>query len=224
VTRSGGKRSGRTGRACSGLLRTATGPCVAGMVTSKRSSGCRFSIVWMAGFANACETSCDSGAIGGVLARFVIIKSGRMPSLPDRGCSFCCRPLFRSLNSHEGEPSIGERCAGDPPARFGGRGSPTQWAFPTPILNCCSGKPSVAIDVDLNSFPAWLYVALSKGLTRPKWVESGVPKRLENRLENRWSEWIGPGGVGIGIVTFAVFAKFAAIVTGGREAPATAGL
>ena len=64
----------------------------------------------------------------------VIIKSGRMPSLPDRRCSFCCRPLFRSLNPHEIEPSIGEPCAGDPPARFGGKGCRIQWAFPTPVL------------------------------------------------------------------------------------------
>ncbi|MFM7058616.1 MAG: group II intron maturase-specific domain-containing protein [Planctomycetota bacterium] len=56
--------------------------------------------------------------------KVVIIKSGRTSSLLHRGCSFCCRPVCRSLNPHEGEPSIGEPCAGNPPARFGGRGGP----------------------------------------------------------------------------------------------------
>jgi hypothetical protein len=54
--------------------------------------------------------------------------------LPTWGCFVCFRPVCRSYNPHEGEPSIGEPCAGNPPARFGGRGGSKQWAFPTPIL------------------------------------------------------------------------------------------
>ncbi|MGV2337514.1 MAG UNVERIFIED_CONTAM: hypothetical protein LVR18_26670 [Planctomycetaceae bacterium] len=50
-----------------------------------------------------------------------------------------------------------------------------------------------------------------------------MSKRLEDQLENRWSEWICPGDAGMGFVAFAAFAKFAAIVTGGREEPPTVG-
>ena len=39
-----------------------------------------------------------------------------------------------SVNPFEGEPPTGKPCAGDPPARFGGRGGRNKTALPTPIL------------------------------------------------------------------------------------------
>jgi hypothetical protein len=39
------------------------------------------------------------------------------------------------VNPLRGEPSTGKPCAGDPPARFGGRGDRTQSVLPTPILS-----------------------------------------------------------------------------------------
>ena len=39
-------------------------------------------------------------------------------------------------SSRQGQPPTGEPCAGDPHARFGGRGGRTQSAFPTPISAC----------------------------------------------------------------------------------------
>jgi hypothetical protein len=71
-------------------------------------------------------------------------------------------------------------------------------------LNLCSGKPFVATGVDVSSFPDKLYITFFKGLTLPKWVERGFSKRLEYRMENCWSKWIGLGDAGIGVRVFRV--------------------
>src|SRR6059036_1557744 len=48
-----------------------------------------------------------------------------MLSLPRRGCSLLHKPMRRCVNPLGGEPLTGEPDAGNPPVRFGGRGSKT---------------------------------------------------------------------------------------------------
>src|SRR2546428_6041012 len=48
-----------------------------------------------------------------------------MLSLPRRGCSLLHKPMRRCVNPLGGEPLTGEPDAGNPPVRFGGRGSET---------------------------------------------------------------------------------------------------
>ena len=50
----------------------------------------------------------------------------------------------------------------------------------------------MATGVDLDSFLAEVYIAFSEGLTLPRWVESGVSNRSENRREIAGANGLGP--------------------------------
>ena len=64
-----------------------------------------------------------------------IINAGPMLSLPRRGCSLLHKPMRRCVNPLGGEPLTGEPDAGNPPVRFGGRGSETNRLSLPPISN-----------------------------------------------------------------------------------------
>src|ERR1700675_2213049 len=94
------------------------------MVISNIATTRRFR-VWTNGSGCACAVFCasvgsDVAGVGGV-----IISAGPMLSLPRRGCSLLHMRLRRCVNPLGGELPTGEPDAGDPPVRFGGRGSET---------------------------------------------------------------------------------------------------
>ena len=78
--------------------------------------------LWTAGYVCACAVSFANvmGAAGAAAGS--IICAGRMPSLPNIGCSSLPQPIVWPVNPLGGEPPTGEPYAGDPHVRFGGRG------------------------------------------------------------------------------------------------------
>jgi len=64
-----------------------------------------------------------------------IINAGPMRTLLNMGCSPWSQPMDSQLILVEVEPPTGEPCAGEPHARFGGRGDANQCVIPTPIFH-----------------------------------------------------------------------------------------
>src|SRR5690606_20499970 len=66
------------------------------------------------------------------------IRNGPTHSSTSMGCSALGQHMPKLPSPLRGNPSTGEPCAGDPPARFGGRGDANH-VLPTPIGPSCNG-------------------------------------------------------------------------------------
>src|SRR5205809_2070147 len=120
------------GRAWRSSSRASTRSPEAGLAISSTAITRPFRI-WIPGSGCVCAAFCVSVRSGAVGAEGAIINAGPMLSLPRRGCSLLHKPMRRCVNPLGGEPLTGEPDAGNPPVRFGGRGSETNRLSLPPI-------------------------------------------------------------------------------------------
>jgi hypothetical protein len=105
--------------------------CGAGFTTSNTVTG-RRSLAWTNGCACGCAASCAGGRdVAAVVAAGIIIV-GPTPTSRTWVCLTSPQPTVRFVSPTE-DLLIGEPDAGNPPVRFGGRGSGLIAALPTPI-------------------------------------------------------------------------------------------
>src|SRR6266481_4765589 len=105
--------------------------CGAGFTTSNTVTG-RRSPDWTNGCACGCAASCAGGRdVAAVVAAGIII-AGPTPTSRTWVCLTSPQPTVRFVSPTE-DLLTGEPDAGNPPVRFGGRGSGLIAALPTPI-------------------------------------------------------------------------------------------
>ena len=122
--------------------RPSTAPSSAGSRTSSTATGLRSSR-WTAGYGCGFAASCARGTAATDAAGGGTINAGRTPTSPRMGCSRLPRPMRRSVSPLGGNPPTGEPCAGDPHARFGGRGGQAT-GLPYPYRSRFAAKSNVS--------------------------------------------------------------------------------
>src|ERR1700756_4245434 len=101
--------------------RISIGPCEDGLSTSSTVKK-TYSRLSMATRAVDCEASYESGWPNGAADAVRTISAGQMPTSTKWACFLKDKPPLGLADLLESNPPTGERDAGAPPVRFGGRG------------------------------------------------------------------------------------------------------